>query len=81
MLPSVFGFWKDCRESGANDDAEDEEEFDWQVEQEVYVERSEEELSGLQKYGFGNKRSGVFGRLQVRQAKNALAQIKADSWY
>ncbi|XP_019741360.1 protein SHQ1 homolog, partial [Hippocampus comes] len=54
----------DCHESGANDDAEDEEEFDWQVEQEVYVERSEEELSALQKYGFGNKRSGVFGRLQ-----------------
>uniref|UniRef100_A0A3Q2XUJ3 Protein SHQ1 homolog n=1 Tax=Hippocampus comes TaxID=109280 RepID=A0A3Q2XUJ3_HIPCM len=53
-----------CHESGANDDAEDEEESDWQVEQEVYVERSEEELSALQKYGFGNKRSGVFGRLQ-----------------
>ncbi|XP_077385890.1 protein SHQ1 homolog [Festucalex cinctus] len=54
----------DCSESGGNDEAEDEEDFDWQVEQEVYVERSEEELSGLQKYGFGNKRSGVFARLQ-----------------
>ncbi|XP_077430190.1 protein SHQ1 homolog [Vanacampus margaritifer] len=54
----------DCSESGGNDEAEDEEDFDWQVEQEVYVERSEEELSGMQKYGFGNKRSGVFARLQ-----------------
>lgn len=51
-----------CSE-GAVDD-EDEEEFDWQVEQEVYKESSEEELSALQKYGFGNQRSGVFARLQ-----------------
>ncbi|XP_070758501.1 protein SHQ1 homolog [Enoplosus armatus] len=43
---------------------EDEEEFDWQVEQEVYKESSEEELRALQKYGFGNQRSGVFARLQ-----------------
>uniref|UniRef100_A0A8C6L8L5 Protein SHQ1 homolog n=1 Tax=Nothobranchius furzeri TaxID=105023 RepID=A0A8C6L8L5_NOTFU len=43
---------------------EDEEEFDWQVEQEVYKELSVEELSALQKYGFANQRSGVFARLQ-----------------
>lgn len=30
------------------------------------MESSEEELRSLQKYGFGNQRSGVFARLQVR---------------
>ncbi|XP_061687820.1 protein SHQ1 homolog isoform X2 [Syngnathoides biaculeatus] len=54
----------DCSENVGNDEAEDEADFDWQVEQKVYVERSEEELNDLQKYGFGNQRSGVFGRLQ-----------------
>ncbi|KAF6732315.1 SHQ1-like protein [Oryzias melastigma] len=43
---------------------EDEEEFDWQIEQEVYKEKSEEELGLLQKYGFANQRCGVFHRLQ-----------------
>ncbi|KAI4827813.1 hypothetical protein KUCAC02_031182 [Chaenocephalus aceratus] len=52
-----------CSE-GAGDEDEDEEEFDWQVEQEEYKESSEEELGALQKYGFGNQRSGVFARLQ-----------------
>ena len=47
-------------------DDEDEEEFDWQVEQEVYKESSEEELKAMQTYGFGNLRSNVFARLQVR---------------
>lgn len=49
-----------------DDEEEDDEEFDWQVEQEVYTESSEEELRALQKYGFGNQRSGVFARLQVK---------------
>lgn len=49
-----------------DEEDDDEEEFDWQVEQEVYKEASEEELGALQMYGFGNKRSGVFARLQVR---------------
>ncbi|KAK2914639.1 protein SHQ1 homolog isoform X1 [Channa argus] len=53
-----------CSQSIGEDEVEDEEEFDWQVEQEVYKERSEEELSTLQKYGFGNLRCGVFARLQ-----------------
>uniref|UniRef100_A0A4W6FYI4 Protein SHQ1 homolog n=1 Tax=Lates calcarifer TaxID=8187 RepID=A0A4W6FYI4_LATCA len=53
-----------CSESVGDDKEEDEEEFDWQVEQEVYMESSEEELRSLQKYGFGNQRSGVFARLQ-----------------
>ncbi|KAJ7998581.1 hypothetical protein DPEC_G00206390 [Dallia pectoralis] len=43
---------------------EEDEDFDWQVEQEVYTETSEEQLKELQKYGFGNQRSGVFTRLQ-----------------
>ncbi|XP_028303949.1 protein SHQ1 homolog isoform X2 [Gouania willdenowi] len=46
------------------DGEEFDEEFDWQVEQELYRESSEEELRALQKYGFGNQRCGVFARLQ-----------------
>ncbi|XP_017282459.1 protein SHQ1 homolog [Kryptolebias marmoratus] len=53
-----------CSKGAGDDEEEDDEDFDWQVEQEVYAERSEEELSVLQKYGFGNQRSGVFARLQ-----------------
>lgn len=49
-----------------DDEEDDEEEIDWQVEQEVYTESSEEELRALQKYGFGNQRAGVFARLQVK---------------
>ncbi|XP_077582025.1 protein SHQ1 homolog [Stigmatopora nigra] len=60
--PLLEDITPDCSESAGND--EEEEDFNWEVEQEVYIERSEEELSGLQKYGFGNKRSGVFVRLQ-----------------
>lgn len=55
-----------CSESAGDEEDEDEEEFDWQVEQEVYKETSEEELRAMQTYGFGNQRSGVFARLQVR---------------
>uniref|UniRef100_A0A665UGM8 Protein SHQ1 homolog n=1 Tax=Echeneis naucrates TaxID=173247 RepID=A0A665UGM8_ECHNA len=47
-----------------NYEEDDEEDFDWQVEQEVYMESSEGELGAQQKYGFGNQRSGVFARLQ-----------------
>ncbi|XP_039653435.1 protein SHQ1 homolog isoform X1 [Perca fluviatilis] len=53
-----------CSEAAGDDEDDDEEEFDWQVEQEVYKESSEEELRALPKYGFGNRRSGVFARLQ-----------------
>ncbi|XP_037303936.2 protein SHQ1 homolog isoform X2 [Pungitius pungitius] len=53
---------EDLSPEGAEDD--DEEDFDWQMEQEVYKETSEEELGALQKYGFGNQRCGVFARLQ-----------------
>eukprot|EP00066_Takifugu_rubripes_P007928 XP_003973782.1 PREDICTED: protein SHQ1 homolog isoform X2 [Takifugu rubripes] len=49
---------------GDEEDDEEEDEFEWQVEQEVYKETSEEELRSMQMYGFGNKRSGVFARLQ-----------------
>uniref|UniRef100_A0A4W5RFJ1 Uncharacterized protein n=1 Tax=Hucho hucho TaxID=62062 RepID=A0A4W5RFJ1_9TELE len=42
----------------------DEDEFDWQVEQQVDMETSKEQLIELQKYGFGNKMSGVFTKLQ-----------------
>ncbi|XP_076869806.1 protein SHQ1 homolog [Brachyhypopomus gauderio] len=54
-----------CGGSEAGQEEEDEDEdFDWQVEQEMYVESSEEDLQKLQKYGFGNLRTGVFSRLQ-----------------
>uniref|UniRef100_W5MUY5 Protein SHQ1 homolog n=1 Tax=Lepisosteus oculatus TaxID=7918 RepID=W5MUY5_LEPOC len=42
----------------------DEEDFDWEVDQEVQVEITEEELGRLYKYGFGNQRAGIFTRLQ-----------------
>lgn len=57
-----------------DDEDEDEEEFDWQVEQEVYKESSEEQLRAMQTYGFGNQRSGVFARLQVRLKMMAAAR-------
>ncbi|XP_022518458.2 protein SHQ1 homolog [Astyanax mexicanus] len=47
-----------------DEDEDEEEDFDWQVEQEPYVESSEDDLKKLQKYGFGNLRTGVFSRLQ-----------------
>ncbi|XP_032404872.1 protein SHQ1 homolog isoform X2 [Xiphophorus hellerii] len=68
-------------ETTGDDEEEDEEEFDWQLEQEVYTDRSEEELGAMQKYGFANQRSGVFARLQeelgdvieVKNPEEALA--------
>lgn len=48
------------------EEEDEEEEFDWQIEQEVYAEPPAETLKGYHKYGFGNLRSGVFCRLQVR---------------
>lgn len=45
-------------------DSEDEEEFDWHVEQHPF---HEEEVSlDAPKYGFANQRSGVFLKLQVK---------------
>ncbi|CAI5688912.1 unnamed protein product [Oreochromis niloticus] len=62
--PLVEEVSTECSERVGDNEDEDEEDFDWQVEQEIYTEKSEEELSALQKYGFGNQRSGVFARLQ-----------------
>ncbi|KAL7891811.1 hypothetical protein AOLI_G00012870 [Acnodon oligacanthus] len=47
-----------------DEDEDEEEDFDWQLEQKAYVESSEDDLKKLQKYGFGNLRTGVFSRLQ-----------------
>lgn len=44
---------------------EEEEEFDWEVEQTLHKEAAEGPLSLQCYYGFGNLRSGVFQRLQV----------------
>lgn len=51
---------------GGCEEEDEEEEFDWQIEQEIYTETSAETLKEYHKYGFGNLRSGVFTRLQVR---------------
>ncbi|XP_037656305.1 protein SHQ1 homolog [Choloepus didactylus] len=48
-------------EEGVDDD---DEEFDWQIEQSPYEEVSESALNPQCYYGFGNLRSGVFQRLQ-----------------
>lgn len=81
-LSTVTNFFtspKGCSESTGDDEDEDEEEFDWQVEQEVYKETSEEELRAMQTYGFGNQRSGVFTRLQVRlQIKTTSSSVKSS---
>ncbi|KAJ8259748.1 hypothetical protein GJAV_G00172970 [Gymnothorax javanicus] len=53
-----------CGGNAAEDEEDEDEEFDWQVDQQVYEENTEDEMSSLQKYGFGNLRSGVFARLQ-----------------
>lgn len=44
---------------------EEEEEFDWEIEQTPYEESAESTLLPQFRYGFGNLRSGVFQRLQV----------------
>ncbi|KAG8538888.1 hypothetical protein GDO81_021836, partial [Engystomops pustulosus] len=44
---------------------DDEEEFDWQIEQTPYEEPPRDALCSQCGYGFGNLRVGVFGRLQV----------------
>lgn len=49
-----------------------EEDFDWQVEQEVCEETPQEEPGATQPYGFGNRRCGVFARLQVRLSPPSL---------
>ncbi|KAM9592410.1 protein SHQ1 homolog isoform 1-T1 [Trichechus inunguis] len=48
-------------EEGVEDD---DEEFDWEIEQSPYEEVSESALNPQCHYGFGNLRSGVFQRLQ-----------------
>uniref|UniRef100_A0A671SIJ8 Protein SHQ1 homolog n=1 Tax=Sinocyclocheilus anshuiensis TaxID=1608454 RepID=A0A671SIJ8_9TELE len=50
---------------GGCEEEDEEEEFDWQIEQEVYTETPAETLKEYHNYGFGNLRSGVFfARLQ-----------------
>ncbi|XP_074055151.1 LOW QUALITY PROTEIN: protein SHQ1 homolog [Macrotis lagotis] len=43
---------------------DEEEEFDWEIEQSPYEELTESDLNSQYHYGFGNLRSGVFKRLQ-----------------
>ncbi|XP_073425799.1 protein SHQ1 homolog [Dendrobates tinctorius] len=48
----------------ASEAPEEEEEFDWQIEQTPFEEPSSDGLLSHCGYGFGNLRAGVFGRLQ-----------------
>ncbi|XP_055017016.1 protein SHQ1 homolog isoform X2 [Boleophthalmus pectinirostris] len=63
-----------CAEGEEEEDEEGEEEFDWQIEQQVYQEMPEEQLTQMNRYGFGNQRTGVFARLQEELAD--LTDIK-----
>uniref|UniRef100_UPI00398EDB02 protein SHQ1 homolog isoform X2 n=1 Tax=Pristiophorus japonicus TaxID=55135 RepID=UPI00398EDB02 len=47
-----------------NAEGEEEEEFDWEIEQTPYVELEGNVINSSYFYGFGNLRSGVFKRLQ-----------------
>ncbi|XP_042307636.1 protein SHQ1 homolog isoform X3 [Sceloporus undulatus] len=47
-----------------DEDIEEEEEFDWEIEQTLCEESKESFLCSLCTYGFGNQKSGVFKRLQ-----------------
>lgn len=53
--------------SGAPDEEnmEEEEEFDWEIEQTLQKENVEDSLCPSGSYGFGSQKSGVFKRLQV----------------
>ena len=49
-----------------DDEDEEDEEFDWQIEQEPYIEEDDLNLPGhCYKYGFACQKSGVFTRRQV----------------
>lgn len=68
FLPKTLMFYitEVCSGSLKGEEEDDEDGFDWQVEQQVDMETLKEQLNKLQKYGFGNQRSGVFTGLQVR---------------
>ncbi|XP_067316319.1 protein SHQ1 homolog [Pseudorasbora parva] len=59
---------------GGCEEEDEEEEFDWQIEQEIYTETPAETLKEYHKYGFGNLRSGVFTRLQ--EELNEVIDVK-----
>ncbi|XP_058635358.1 protein SHQ1 homolog isoform X2 [Onychostoma macrolepis] len=59
---------------GGCEEEDEEEEFDWQIVQEVYTETPAETLKEYHKYGFGNLRSGVFTRLQ--EELNEVIDVK-----
>nr|KAF6421214.1 SHQ1, H/ACA ribonucleoprotein assembly factor [Molossus molossus] len=56
-------------EIGASEEGveDDDEEFDWEIEQSPYEEVSESALNLQGHYGFGGLRSGVFQRLQISE--------------
>ena len=55
---------EDADESKPEDAEEEEEEFDWQIEQHPFEENDEIPLDSP-KYGFANQKSGFLSRLQV----------------
>lgn len=64
-------------EDGADDE---DEEFDWEIEQTPYEEVSESTLQSQCYYGFGNLRAGVVQRLQVCCPKDCGAQGVSTSF-
>ncbi|ELK38653.1 Protein SHQ1 like protein [Myotis davidii] len=62
-------------EEGVEDDDED---FDWEIEQSPYEEVSESALHPQSHYGFGGLRSGVFQRLQEAREASATAAVLAS---
>ncbi|TRY82163.1 hypothetical protein DNTS_009470 [Danionella cerebrum] len=60
--------------AGTSAEEDDEEDFNWELEQEVYTETPAEKLKEYHKYGFGNLRSGVFTRLQ--EELNEVIDVK-----
>ncbi|KTG06485.1 hypothetical protein cypCar_00003652, partial [Cyprinus carpio] len=59
---------------GGCEEEDEDEEFDWQIEQEVYTEYPADTLKEYHKYGFGNLRSGVFTGLQ--EELNEVIDVK-----
>ncbi|XP_077181304.1 protein SHQ1 homolog isoform X1 [Paroedura picta] len=51
-------------DAGNGEEEQEEEEFDWEIEQTPYEGSSEDHLSSSCGYGFGNQKSDVFRRLQ-----------------
>jgi len=71
ILPfGIFKFPGEPRNQEAEEDQDDndddDEDFDWQIEQTLYTDEDTVLKVDAPTYGFANRRSGVFQRLQVK---------------